>query len=101
MLRLGPGPGVRGEDRLRGEIIEKLMCSFSVDLGDVCRRHGASPESFLSEVPGLPRLVSDGLVRRDGEILHVTEDGRPLVRFVCAAFDAHLAHADGRHSRGI
>ncbi|TBR29969.1 MAG: coproporphyrinogen III oxidase, partial [Reyranella sp.] len=80
---------------------EKLMCSFSVDLGDVCRRHGASTESFLSEVAGLPKLVSDGLVWRDGETLHVTEHGRPLLRFVCAAFDAHLGHVDGRHSRGI
>ena len=88
-------------DRLRGEIIERLMCSFSVDLDDVCRRHGASAESFISEVTGLSRLVSDGLVQRDGESLQVTERGRPLVRFVCAAFDAHLAHADGRHSRGI
>lgn len=88
-------------DRLRGEIIERLMCSFSVDLNDVCRRHGASAESFISEVTGLSRLVSDGLVQRDGESLQVTERGRPLVRFVCAAFDAHLAHADGRHSRGI
>ena len=90
-----------GADRLRGEIIEKLMCSFSVDLGDVCRRHGASTESFISKVADLPRLVSDGLVRREGETLHVTESGRSLVRFVCAAFDSHLAHADGRHSRGI
>lgn len=88
-------------DRLRGEIIERLMCSFSVDLDEVCRRHGASAQSFIPEVAGLPRLVSDGLVRRDGESLRVTERGRPLVRFVCAAFDAHLAHADGRHSRGI
>ncbi|WP_422011309.1 oxygen-independent coproporphyrinogen III oxidase [Reyranella sp.] len=88
-------------DRLRGEIIEKLMCSFSVDLDDVCRRHGASARSFVSEVAALPQLVSDGLVQRDGEKLQVTERGRPLVRFVCAAFDAHLAHADGRHSRGI
>lgn len=88
-------------DRLRGEIIERLMCSFSVDLDDVCRRHGASTGSFISEVAGLPQLVDDGLVQRDGETLHVTELGRPLVRFVCAAFDTHLAHADGRHSRGI
>lgn len=88
-------------DRLRGEIIEKLMCSFSVDLDDVCRRHGASARAFVSEVAALPQLVSDGLVQRDGEKLQVTERGRPLVRFVCAAFDAHLAHADGRHSRGI
>jgi oxygen-independent coproporphyrinogen-3 oxidase len=40
-------------------------------------------------------------VRLDGERLHVTDDGRPLVRFVCAAFDQYLAHGKGRHSSGI
>ena len=95
------GLELTGADRLRGEIIEKLMCSFSVDIDEVCRRHGASTRSFISEVAALPKLVSDGLIELEGETLHVTERGRSLVRFVCAAFDAHLAHADGRHSRGI
>lgn len=88
-------------DRLRGEIIERLMCTFAVDLGAVCRRHDVAPESFIAEVEALPALVGDGLVRREGDRLQVTERGRPLVRFVCAAFDPHLAHVDGRHSRGI
>ena len=106
LIEAGCFASVRGleltaADRLRAEIIERLMCSFSVDLDDVCRRHGASAQSFISEVAGPSQLVSDGLVQRDGESLHVTERGRPLVRFVCAAFDTHLGHADGRHSRGI
>lgn len=94
-LRLDAG------DRLRGEIIERLMCSLSVDLGDVCRRHGVSPAAFIDSIETLPVLLGDGLVRQEGERLEVTESGRPLVRFVCAAFDSHLAPVDGRHSRGI
>lgn len=88
-------------DRLRGEIIERLMCSFSVDLGEVCRRHSVAPDAFIAGIRGLPPLIDHGVVRRDGERLHVTDRGRPLVRFVCAAFDPHLSHTDGRHSRGI
>lgn len=88
-------------DRLRGEIIERLMCTFSIDLGDVCRRHEIPLGSFMDGITTLPALVDDGLVRRDGESLHVTARGRPLVRFVCAAFDPHVAYVDGRHSRGI
>ena len=88
-------------DRLRGEIIERLMCSFSVDLGEICRRHAVAPQAFIDGIEDLPALLDDGVVCRDGERLQVTERGRQLVRFVCAAFDPHLAHTDGRHSRGI
>ncbi len=95
------GLALTAADRLRGEIIERLMCSFSVDLGEVCRRHDVSPQAFIDDVADLPALLDDGVVSRDGERLHVTDRGRPLVRFVCAAFDAHLVPAGGRHSRGI
>jgi oxygen-independent coproporphyrinogen-3 oxidase len=95
------GLALTASDRLRAEIIERLMCTFSIDLADVCRRHDVSTGPFLEGIRALPALVEDGLVSRDGEKLHVTERGRPLVRFVCAAFDPHLKHVDGRHSRGI
>ena len=106
LIEAGCFAAVRGleltaADRLRGEIIEQLMCSFSTDLGDVCRRHDVPAGSFIEGIAALPALIDDGLVRRDGETLHVTERGRPLVRFVCAAFDPHLKYVDGRHSRGI
>lgn len=106
MIEAGSFATVRGleltdADRLRGEIIERLMCSFAVDLGEICRRHAVAPETFIDGIEDLPALLDDGLVRRDGERLQVTERGRPLVRFVCAAFDPHLAHTDSRHSRGI
>ncbi len=106
MIEAGSFATVRGleltnSDRLRGEIIERLMCSFSVDLGEICRRHAVAPDAFIEGIDALPALLDDGVVRRDGERLQVTERGRPLVRFVCAAFDPYLAHTDGRHSRGI
>lgn len=95
------GYALSAADRLRGEIIEHLMCGFAVDLGEVCGRHGVASKTFVAEIEGLPALIDDGLVQRDGDRLEVTPFGQPLVRFVCAAFDHHLHHADGRHSRGI
>lgn len=89
------------DDRLRGEIIERLMCTFSVDVGEICRRHDTLAQPFIDGVETLPALIDEGLVRREGEQVHVTERGRPLVRFICAAFDPHFAQAEGRHSRGI
>jgi len=88
-------------DRLRGDIISELMCHFEVDLAQVCDRHGAPLQALLSDVPGLASLIDDGLVLLDGARVTVTEQGRPLVRSVCATFDRHYTGAEGRHARAI
>jgi oxygen-independent coproporphyrinogen-3 oxidase len=88
-------------DRLRGDIISELMCHFEADLAAICNRHGAPLQALLSEVPALPALIDDGLVSLDGARLTVTEQGHPLVRSVCAAFDRHYTGGEGRHARAI
>lgn len=92
------------DDLLRGEVIERLMCDMHVDLGEVALRHHADPAIFTSACDRLDPLIADGIVRRDGWHIAVTEPGRPLVRAVAALFDAYLAPADSdvpRHSQAI
>ena len=100
-LATARGVALDDTDRLRGEIINRLMCVNAVDVGAVCREHDVRPADFLAGIEALPRLVEDGLVVQQGESLVVTELGRPLVRCVCAAFDRHLAGSAGRHTRAI
>jgi oxygen-independent coproporphyrinogen-3 oxidase len=88
-------------DRLRGDIISELMCHFAADLADICHRHGAPLQALLSDVPALASLIDDGLASFDGARLTVTDQGRPLVRSVCAAFDRHYTGGEGRHARAI
>lgn len=95
------GVAVGPEDRLRGDIIGQLMCSYSADIGETCRKYGVDANIFLEEIDGLAALVRDGLVSIAGEQLAVTDRGRPLVRSVCAAFDRYYTGAEGRHARGI
>jgi oxygen-independent coproporphyrinogen III oxidase len=95
------GIAVDTEDRLRGEIIGSLMCSYEADVADVCRRRGVALEPFLESVRGLGVLQRDGLIEIDRGRVAVTDRGRPLVRSVCAAFDRYYTGAEGRHSRGI
>ncbi|HZX84089.1 MAG TPA: coproporphyrinogen III oxidase, partial [Reyranella sp.] len=78
-----------------------LMCHFEADLAAICDRHGAPLQALLSEVAALPSLIDDGLVSFDGTRLAVTEQGHPLVRSVCAAFDRHYTGGEGRHARAI
>lgn len=89
------------DDRLRGEIIQKLMCNHRVDLAECCRSYRVDPSDFLARVEGLSALEKDGLVRANGLSLDVTDRGRPFIRFVCAAFDRHYTGIEGRHSRGL
>jgi len=97
------GVAIDEDDRLRREIIERLMCDFTVDLDAVCARHGSrdAASRFAAERAAIDRLAADGIVERDGARIAVTALGRPLVRAVCAAFDRYLAAGADKHSRAI
>jgi len=101
--RLATARGYRlnDDDRLRAEIIERIMCDFAVDLARVCARHGFAPDTMLQSASRLRDLVSDGIVELDGLALAVPADSRFLVRSVAAAFDAHLDRSQRLHSRAV
>ena len=89
------------EDRLRGDVIERLMCDMWVDLDRICRRHHTDSGHFDDDIGKLAALRDDGIVNIDGHRISVTERGRPLVRLVAAAFDGYLADGGIRHSRAV
>lgn len=101
LLPIARGVALSEDDRFRGEIIERLMCDFAVDLGAICARH-ARDRAELTEARGrLQPFVDDGLLEIEGGKLRVVGDGRLVVRSICAAFDAHLQPAAGRHSKAL
>ncbi len=95
------GYALTADDRLRAEIIERIMCDFGVDLGPICARHGSAPQEMLKSSPRLEDLISSGVVELDGASLAVKDDSRFLVRSVAAAFDAHLDGSKQLHSRAV
>ncbi len=100
-LATAKGYGLTHDDRLRADIIERIMCEFSADLGDICARHGAELDAMLQSASRLKPLISDGIVKLEGDRLAVASDSRFLVRSVAAAFDAHLDPAQQLHSRAV
>lgn len=100
-LATAKGYALTADDRLRGEIIERIMCDFAVDLDAICGRHGSAPEAMLESAARLKELVSDGVVALDGASLSVVDDSRFLVRSVASAFDAHLDRSSRLHSRSV
>lgn len=94
------GVALTPDDRFRGEIIERLMCDLSVDLGEVCRRHGRDLSDLDESLARLTPFMGDGLARLEGDRLSVVGHGRLVVRSVCAAFDTYVTEGL-RHSRTL
>jgi oxygen-independent coproporphyrinogen-3 oxidase len=106
MVREGRLPVARGialtpADRLRRDVIERLMCDLAVDLGEVTARHGAETVALMDAAPALQAMATDGLVRWNGQLVIVTEAGRPFVRCVAAAFDTYFRAGTGRHAVAV
>jgi oxygen-independent coproporphyrinogen-3 oxidase len=95
------GYALTADDRLRADIIERLMCEFRVDLGEVCRRHHQSADSLLSENHELRELAASGLVKIEGAMVAIAEDAPFLVRKAASTFDAYLRGSARPYSRAI
>jgi oxygen-independent coproporphyrinogen-3 oxidase len=95
------GIALDDQDRLRGEIIERLMCDLNVDVGELCRAHKVEPSLFAPEFETIDRLSADGIATRSGMRIAVPDAGRPFIRTVCATFDTHLHKSHGRHSHAV
>ncbi|WFU39696.1 oxygen-independent coproporphyrinogen III oxidase [Bradyrhizobium sp. CB82] len=76
------------EDRVRGAIIERLMCDLEADVPAICAAHGFDPISFDS-AERLALLAEDGIVDIEDGLIRVRQEHRFLIRSVAAAFDAY------------
>ena len=101
MLPTARGVALTSADRFIGEILERLMCDFAVDLAAIAGRHQRDLVELSGALERLGPLIDDGLVELDGHRLAVTFLGRPFVRSACAAFDPHLAAGKLRHARVV
>ena len=105
-IEAGALPVTRGialgaSDLFRAEIIERLMCDFRVDLGDVAVHHGRAVAGLAREQAMLAEMEADGLVTLAGSVVNVTPEGRDFVRSVCAVFDRYLDRDCLRHAQGV
>jgi len=104
--RLAAVRGIRltADDRLRRDIIERIMCDLEVDIEAVAAEHGADAAPIKAAASeGMPPFEEDGLASWDGRRIVVGERGRPFLRSIAALFDVHLTRASDqpRHSRAV
>ena len=102
MLR---GLELTADDVLRRDVIQALMCHFSVDFAAIESAHGISfGDYFAPELDGARRRwPPTGSSRSRRTRISVTSRGRLLVRTVAMVFDRYLRaqRAPARYSRVI
>jgi oxygen-independent coproporphyrinogen-3 oxidase len=88
------------DDRLRGRIIERLMCDLAADVGAIAAESGSN-ERFTAEFQALQSFASEGLVSVQGTRISLSEKGRPFVRLIASVFDSYLQQSRERHSVAV
>ena len=95
------GRRLTAEDRLRRDVIERIMCDFRVDLEAVAGKHHVDVDYFAEELVRLWALEHDGIVRVDGTVVSLEQAYWPLARTVASVFDAYLQPEEQRHAAAI
>lgn len=101
-VRSGEFPVERGilrspEDELRGAVIRKLICTFSLPFSWVRERFQVEPTSyFAQELAELTPFVEDGLVLVNDDGITVLPQGRVFIRNICMPFDTYLRRDTGK-----
>lgn len=91
------------EDRLRGDVIMRLMCDLSLDFGAMSEKWDIDfREHFAEAIVQLDEPAADGLIVWTDKGFAVTERGRLFIRNLAMCFDAYLEPAtEGRYSKTV
>ena len=95
------GYALSDDDRLRADLIERVMCDFRVDVEEVCRRHGRTAGELGDALARIDAMEADGIVRRHDGVIELAPDAEGLARVVAATFDAYLPNSTRVHSPAL
>lgn len=102
-LPITKGYELTDEDRLRADVIMRLMCDLSLDFGAMSEKWKIDfKEHFADALAQLQEPAADGLLVWTDRGFAVTERGRLFIRNLAMCFDAYLEPAaSGRYSKTV
>jgi oxygen-independent coproporphyrinogen-3 oxidase len=93
-LPIQKGLVMTADDRLRGAVIQEIMCQGQLDFARIEQSFGIDfKDYFADELEDLPPLAADGLLHLTGDGFTVSNRGRLLLRAIAMVFDRYL-HED-------
>lgn len=88
------------DDRLRADVISRIMCQGMVDFSEFEKFYELSFRAyFADELDRLQPMAEDGLIEWTDEGFQVTPTGLLFLRAIARVFDAWLAPAGNQHKR--
>jgi len=96
------GMSLSKDDRIRGLVIQELICHFRLDFELINRRFDINfSEYFAKELQQLEPMQNDGLLVLNADSIEVLPVGRLLIRNICMKFDAYLQKSSQQFSKVI
>jgi len=90
-LAVTRGVNLTGDDRVRRDVIQRLMCQGVVDCAAIERDHCiVFGDYFADELARLQTFRTDGLLDEIGSCIVVSNRGRFMVRNIAMVFDAYV-----------
>ena len=93
------GHALSAEDHLRADMIERLMCDFTLDLPALAARHGVTLASMQARTAAMCDRFRDHLKMHDG-LIRLGPDARLIARLAAQMLD-EFNMPEGRHSRAL
>jgi oxygen-independent coproporphyrinogen-3 oxidase len=86
------------DDQIRRDLITTLLCQMEINLDVLSQRWNINARQYFGpELMQMNRLVQDGLVEFDWQVLRLTAIGRLLARAVAMIFDTYQKDGLKRH----
>jgi oxygen-independent coproporphyrinogen III oxidase len=95
------GIALSDDDRMRGWLIERLMCEFAFSRRQLTDRFGPAGGPLIAEAERLAGNDNELLLEKRGELFVVAPGQQALVRTIAAKFDSYLAKGSARHSMAV
>lgn len=92
------------DDKIRREVIMKIMCDFELDFNKMGSRFDINfKEYFKYGLSNFQEMVDDGLVELSDDYIKVTDMGRLLIRNIAMNFDGYIERKEdnARYSRTV
>ena len=87
------------DDTLRSDMIEKLMCSFELDLAEIAAEHGLPLSTIQKMVQPMIDQFHDQMIVKNN-VIRLNEHARLIARLCAQKIDAYQM-PEGRHSRAL
>ncbi|MER9489265.1 oxygen-independent coproporphyrinogen III oxidase [Mesorhizobium sp. M0563] len=95
------GIALSDDDRVRGWIIERLMCDFGFSAIELVERFGEAGQRLLLKASSTALHGPARLLELDGDRFVVPAESRPFVRSIAAKFDKYFESGTARHSAAV